>query len=65
MSARKKSQSPQFGGLGAPHPGHHDQDKDSGLQVALDDAVKFAATYRKGKDMSRDQSDIKQVCVWR
>lgn len=35
-------------------------DDDSGLKMALDDAVKFAATYRKGKEIPRDLSDIKQ-----
>lgn len=65
MSAMKKSQPPSLGAhAAAGHhlPGQHDQDKDSGLLLALDDAVKFAATYRKGRDMSRDQSDIRQVC---
>jgi len=56
MRAVKKAQSvSQFMGNVEGH------DQDSGLQIALDDAVKFAATYRKGKDMSRDLSDIKQV----
>lgn len=67
MSVRKKSQSiPQLVGKGG--GGHHSENQqrhaeDSSLQVALDDAVKFAATYRKGRDMSRDQSDLRQVWV--
>lgn len=37
------------------------RDPNNGLQMALDDAIKFAATHRKGKDMTRDLSDVKQV----
>jgi hypothetical protein len=40
--------------------GKSKRNEDLALKKALEDAVDFAATYRKGKDMTRDLSDIKQ-----
>ena len=37
------------------------ESRGNSLEEALEDAVQFASTYRKGKVMSRDMSDLKQV----